>query len=371
MDAGDQFVERERLADVVDRLVGLAHACSAGVAGLRVLHAAHVRRSVVIDTTPLNPLLDDLDRAVRRIKNGQVVVPKLNLDQVRPPAPALPDDLWELLRTKLREGLNDDGWGLTDVEPLARIALGRAALADGPLDQAVLTTVHDYLACADTLGHARDGYPARLAPQFGDGALRPDPDAAQRQREQLYARRFEREIERAVERNRLVAERGYVEQMLSEKIAMLDLRKLKYCSPPQRMAAWSLAEVLRGVRTDVTSASTREALEIAKTCVGDHVQLADRLHEEIEREAAIRDDTIARLAPVWRSRRPELAQARDEAGLIQRRLPGAYGTELEVLDQRSQQLQVSPPVTEADRLRSQRALQAKELHNARMVNPYG
>ena len=293
MDAGDQFVERERLADVVDRLVGLAHACSAGVAGLRVLHAAHVRRSVVIDTTPLNPLLDDLDRAVRRIKNGQVVVPKLNLDQVRPPAPALPDDLWELLRTKLREGLNDDGWGLTDVEPLARIALGRAALADGPLDQAVLTTVHDYLACADTLGHARDGYPARLAPQFGDGALRPDPDAAQRQREQLYARRFEREIERAVERNRLVAERGYVEQMLSEKIAMLDLRKLKYCSPPQRMAAWSLAEVLRGVRTDVTSASTREALEIAKTCVGDHVQLADRLHEEIEREAAIRDDIIA------------------------------------------------------------------------------
>ena len=103
----------------------------------------------------------------------------------------------------------------------------------------MIATAYDYLTCADTLGQARDGYAGRLAHRLGDGAMRPDPDAAQRQREELYARRLEREIARAIDRDKLVEERGYLEQMLNEAIAVFDLHKLKACSLPQRFAAWA------------------------------------------------------------------------------------------------------------------------------------
>ena len=75
-----------------------------GPEGLRVLDPAYVRRSVVLYTSTLRPLLDDLDRGVRRIESGQVAVPRLHLDRLRPPAPALLDDLWELLRTEPARG---------------------------------------------------------------------------------------------------------------------------------------------------------------------------------------------------------------------------------------------------------------------------
>jgi hypothetical protein len=101
--------------------------------------------------------------------------------------------------------------------------VGRAVLADGPLEHAMLETAYDYLACADTLRHARDGYAGPLAPRLGDGALRPDPDAAQRQRQELIERRFLSDVERTLERDQLVEERGYLEQMLNEAIAMFDL----------------------------------------------------------------------------------------------------------------------------------------------------
>ena len=135
---------------------------------------------MVIDTTPLVPSLADLDQEMYRLfQSGQVAIPRLRVERLRPPAPALPDELRELLRTELRAGLTDDGWAHSDVEPLARIALGRAALTDGPLEQAVIATVFDYLLCADTLGQAQYGFAGRLAPRLGAGAMLPDPDAAQ------------------------------------------------------------------------------------------------------------------------------------------------------------------------------------------------
>ncbi len=135
-----------------------------------------MRRSIVLNTEPLSPLLSDLDREMWRLfQSGQVPIPRLHVERLRPPAPTLPDELRELLRTELRAGLTDDGWAHSDVEPLARIALGRAALADGPLEQAVIATVYDYLMCADTLGQARDGYAGRLAHRLGAGAMLPRP----------------------------------------------------------------------------------------------------------------------------------------------------------------------------------------------------
>jgi hypothetical protein len=344
---------------------------NSGPAGLRDLDPAHVRRSVVIDTAPLVPLLDDLDWGVRRIESGQVPVPRLHLDQLRPPAPALPDDLYELLRTELRERLNDDGWAHSDVEPLARIALGRAAFADGPLEQAVLEAAYDYLVCADTLGHAVAGYAGRLAPRLGDGMLVPDPDAAQLQRQQLIERRLVREVERAVSRGRFVEQRARLAQMLVEAIAQLDLRRLRDCSLSQRVDAYGIAAHLREVCAEVTSARSQETLEAADSWAQDPLRRAGELVRQIDQERDTRRQVAARTAPLQRSRRPELAPARGIAGFIHALLPAAHGPELAALNHRAHQLELSPPISEAQRLKQIRALQAKELHNSQMVNPYG
>jgi hypothetical protein len=269
-----------------------------GPDGLRVLHAAHLRRSVVLDTTPLLPLLSDLDRDMWRLfGSGQVAIPRLRLERIRPPAPALPDGLRDLLRAELRAGLTDEGLRSSEPEPLARIALGRAAITAGPLEQAVLATAYDYLLCADTLGQARDGYHERLAHRLGAGAMIPDPDAAEGQRRQLVVRRRSRELDRANDRHRLIEQRGRLTQMLDEVLDQLDGRRLRDCSADQRVAARGLADRLRAVRADVTAARTSRALSIAEDHARDPMQRAGELCRQIDHERHRRQEIQAALHP--------------------------------------------------------------------------
>ncbi len=141
--------------------------------GLGALHEAHVRRSCVIDTTKLRFLLGDVDESMARLFGGEVAIPSLSLARIKPPASALPGDLRQLLRCELRAGLTEEGWQYSDVEPLARIALGRAALTNEPLDErAVIGTVFDYLVCSTTLHQTEPGFVGRLASRLGArGAL--------------------------------------------------------------------------------------------------------------------------------------------------------------------------------------------------------
>jgi hypothetical protein len=163
---------------------------------LRVLHEAHVRRSVVLDTSPITGLLGDLDEHMRKLFQ-ETPLPRLLLERLQPPTSALPPELRHVLREELRAGLTDEGWALSDVEPLARLALGRATLTEAQeLDDAVLATVFDYLTCAATVGHARDGFAGRLGPQLGaHGALLPNADAAE-----LEASRQRRNAQAGAER---------------------------------------------------------------------------------------------------------------------------------------------------------------------------
>lgn len=113
----------------------------------------------------------------------------------------MPEQLRRLLRDELRAGLTEQGWARSDVESLARIALGRAALTSAPLQQAVLATVLYYLTCAATLGYARQGFAGRLAPRLGArGALVPDPRAADAEAGQRQAVERDRRRRTAAER---------------------------------------------------------------------------------------------------------------------------------------------------------------------------
>ena len=61
-----------------------------GRAGLGALQAAHVRRSIVLDTTPLRQLLADVDEGIARLFGGAAAIPRLALSRVRPPRRRFP-----------------------------------------------------------------------------------------------------------------------------------------------------------------------------------------------------------------------------------------------------------------------------------------
>jgi hypothetical protein len=340
--------------------------------GLQALHSAHVRRSVVLDTTSLKPLLANLDRDMDRLlESGEVPIPRLSVEQLRPPVRALPRDLRELMRSELRAGLTDDGWELTQVEAIARIAIGRAALTDGDLEQAVLATVYDYLTCAGTLDHARPDYSARLAHRLGAGALLPSPEAAHQQREAIEQHRRQRAQERAVDRDQFVEMRARLKREIKTMIDKLNLRGLRNCSPEQQRDAYGLAERLREVLPDIAAAESWETLQAADDRARDPYERAVELLAEVERERSTRGDMKDRLAPFQRSRGSALALARELGGNILAMARHAHGADLDALDQQARQLEREPPMSEAERARRLAAFARDQAEFGRAINPYG
>jgi hypothetical protein len=352
--------------------------------GLRELDDPYVRRSVVIDTAVLRELLVDADLAMARLFDASGRIPRLSLERLTPPLSVLPPDLWRLLRDELRHGLTEEGWALTDTESLARVVLGRAAFTHGDLEQDVLVVALDALCCASTLGHTVLGYTDRLASRLGAGVMIPDHDAAERERRQLVTRRLSRQLEHAMKRDQLVEDRGRLERMLDEAIDRLDLRRLKDCSPQQRVEAHGIGERLREVRADITAARTRDALTAAEARARDPVCRGGELHQQIERERIRRAETENRLRPIQRTRGSANALLRDMAANIKTALADSHGAELDVLDQRSRQLIEAPPMSPAEQQRHIQALARHQVELARgleirgrleesagRLNPYG
>ncbi|HLB18456.1 MAG TPA: hypothetical protein VK613_04925, partial [Gaiellaceae bacterium] len=253
-----------------------------GRAGLGVLHEAHIRRSVVLDTTPLRQLLADIDEDMARLLGGQVPIPRLALERIRPAASALPAELRALLRAELRAGLTDDGWRTTDVEPLARIALGRAALTSGPLQQAVLATALDYLTCAATLGHTRPGFAARLAGQLGArGALVPNPAAAEEELERR--RKLDTDTQRKAGAARLAF------QADRERKAAIALAARDAMGRTRDVERQAIARALTTVVGDLRTSRSAPALEAAWQAATPYLEQARNWTQARQAAAAERD----------------------------------------------------------------------------------
>jgi hypothetical protein len=334
-----------------------------------LLGDAYVRRSVMLDTSPLRHLLIDVDLDMARLFDRSGRIPRLPLERLKPPAAALPPDLRRLLRDELRRGLTEEGWALTDTDPLERIVLGLGALTDGDLEQAVLAVALDALCCASTLGHTVAGYVDRLAPRLGNGALLPDADAVEHQQQQLATLRRDRALEKAIDRDRLVEERGRVAQIFREAIARLDGRGLRDCAWEQRVAARGVADLLRGLLREVTAARSWQAIQAVEERGREPLRRVGELLQQIDQERTRRQQTAARVESLRRSRKPELAPARALADLIRMMLPGAAGEALDVVEGQARQLEVAPPVTEEQRRRDHEQLALKQVQNAQRVDP--
>lgn len=171
----------------------------------RSVNEAFVRRSVVIDTEPLMPLLGDLDVCMRRLfRPGSRRIPRVDLRACVPPEKELPDVAWNSLRSALLDALTPLGRRLVDVEAVSRLALGRAALAsNSDLGCAAAETALDYVRCAATVeGHAKPDAVPRLQERIRgvpSTSLAPSAGAAVSDQEALVVHRQQRAVTAAAE----------------------------------------------------------------------------------------------------------------------------------------------------------------------------
>lgn len=170
-----------------------------------LVHEAYLRRSVVLDTSPLAGELGQVHLAARAFL---AALPLLNLDALAPPAGDLPEVVADELAGALRAGLSKAGWRAVDERALALLALGRAATRfdtglgggtphtlSGDLRAAAQAVAADYLDCAATVGEV-------AAPPGADLALPDAParreaaraSAEQEARRRAAARQDERDL---------------------------------------------------------------------------------------------------------------------------------------------------------------------------------
>jgi len=115
------------------------------------IRAEYRRRAVVVDTTPLLPVLGDLDQVARRILTPGTLA-GIDLGTAVPPLAELDGDSLAVMRTLLRQVLSDAAWRECDRQGVELAALGRLALGCWDPETAALATVVDYAACAWTTG---------------------------------------------------------------------------------------------------------------------------------------------------------------------------------------------------------------------------
>ena len=105
----------------------------------------YLRRSVALDTTRLDTRNIDVVAAELAHATLPVVSPDL-----RPPAPAIPDNARAGLRHLLMDCLTEPGWRLVNVEAVTRLVLGRWATAPDNLEAALVAVAADYLLVTGT-----------------------------------------------------------------------------------------------------------------------------------------------------------------------------------------------------------------------------
>lgn len=256
--------------------------------GTAVLPDPYLRRSVVLDTTPLVETTADIDEVARALLGVQLE--RVAAD-VAPPEPALPEQARTLLRTGLRAALTDRGWRRVDAEPIARLALGRwATNPAGGADQAAFSVAADYLLCTATRdGEVAEDWTARLeavatvAPQQGAAAAIASAGARSRgERERREAERGEREAAQA--------------SAAGKREELLELIKRSLASAPRRLADDEAPQAARARgratywRTTIRAARTPEELDRLEAIV--RREVVEPI-EAISRRHATEVDTAA------------------------------------------------------------------------------
>ena len=125
----------------------------------------YIRRSIVADTEHVRMELRDVDLVAKKIFEMKDF-PRINLDKLHLACTKLPDDVFNCLRDLLMDSTDEEFQGLVDTMPLAILTLGRSALLDGDVKEAMYQTIWDRLDCLESLGGTVAGWREKVGKEW-------------------------------------------------------------------------------------------------------------------------------------------------------------------------------------------------------------
>ncbi len=265
------------------------------------------RRSVVLDTDPLVPLLTGLALRLRELQRSGGP-PRLALERLAPPTHELPPAAFEVMHATLRDGLTDEGLRMCTLEAVELMALGRAGgVRDADLDEYALTTAVDYLTCAETVGETQEGWRRALYAE-GDTEAGRALERGQVEQRQLAQGQTERGTAQKAEALVLTGERAALASRLKD--ARPDLRSVPRSERERAAAARAQLDRLH---REVAQTRSADALAQLRDLAGSPLVDAARIRAvaDHERALALQNRERARQATL-RDRQERAAAARLE-----------------------------------------------------------
>jgi hypothetical protein len=241
------------------------------------------RRSVVLDTDPLRPLLTDIDLVAEEVL-APGVLPSIGLAKLRPPAAALSKGTKTEMRSLLRYVLTSAGWDLSEPRGLELAALGRMALWGLSEGHAATLTALDYASCAVTTGEAHSDRLAQLRQACAtDGVLSTEAlGHAEAEQRALADNRRQTRLAADREALELGGARAAMATRLEDTARLLGRLRP---GDPEHAIARGLSHQLSALRQDVQASRSRERLEELAPICEEHLRKAQALlAERAERE---------------------------------------------------------------------------------------
>ena len=220
----------------------------------------YIRRSIVADTEHVRMELRDVDLVAKKIFEMKDF-PKINLSKLRLVHTELPNDVFHCLRNLLLDCTEESYQGLVDTRPLVILTLGRSALLDGDVREAMYQTLWDRLICLESMGGTMAGWREKVAKEWAKYKREAQPEIEKQLRE---AEQREKERVRALNERAAVIEEKKVER-IDDQIAFI-LHRAELSSQIQGHIQElgrkePLAEPLRWLRGKVNSSRTKEKLD--------------------------------------------------------------------------------------------------------------
>ena len=291
----------------------------------------YIRRSIVADTEHVRVELRDVDLVAKRIFEMKDF-PKIILSRLRLVHTELSNDVSKCLRNLLMNSTDEAFQSLIDTRPLAILTLGRSALLDGDVREAMYQTLWDRLVCLESLGGTLAGWREKVAKEWTKYKREEQPEIEKQLREAE---------EREKARKKMLAERTVA--LEERKVGKIDtevafiLHRAELSSQIQRLIqelgrGEPLAEPLRWLRKNINASRTSEQLgnyeQSFNKSMLPNVQLRLKEKSDAEEQAEREKKTAKEMAAIMKESKQKAVLLQREKEQEERRYKRAKISEL-------------------------------------------
>ena len=275
----------------------------------------YIRRSIVADTEHVRMELRDVDLVAKKIFEMKDF-PKINLSKLRLVHTELPNDVFHCLRNLLLDCTEESYQGLVDTRPLVILTLGRSALLDGDVREAMYQALWDRLVCLESMGGTVAGWREKVAKEWAKYKREEQPEIEKQLRE---AEQREKERVRVLTERTAVIEEKKVER-IDDQIAFI-LHRAELSSQIEVLIQElgrkePLIEPLRWLRKHIDSSRTSEEMsqyeESFNKSTLPNVKLRLQQKRNAEEQAKWKKETASWVATVMKKVEQKAALAKKE-----------------------------------------------------------